>query len=173
MKISVLCFFVLVLCNFTSAQDNADVFDVGRKGSVEQANKIYKKDKKAFDVVDSNGFSPLILACYRGNNEVAKYLIDKGCGLNINSPMGTALMASIVKGNNEIAKLLISKKAEVNSADTNGVTALIYAVQFQNPEMISVLLTNNADKTHVDNYGKTAFEYAVFSGNEEIINILK
>ena len=65
------------------------------------------------------------------------------------------------------------KKADLNLADKNGTTALIYAVQFQNKTVLANLIQNKADKNHKDKEGKTAFEYAVFAGNEEIINLLK
>jgi ankyrin repeat protein len=68
---------------------------------------------------------------------------------------------------------LIQKKANINIADANGTTALIYCVQFNNRTILSLLLENKVDKTHKDKDGKTAFEHAVFSGNEEIINLLK
>jgi ankyrin repeat protein len=164
---------LLLFSSFAKAQEKLDVFDVARKGNAQQAVEIIKTDVKAFNTKNENGFSPLILACYRGNNEVAKVLIENNCDLNAKSEMGTALMASIVKGNNEIAKLLIQKKVDINLTDDQGTTALMYAVQFKNINLVKLLLTNNADKSLIDSKGKTAFEYAVFSGNESIITLLK
>ena len=166
----ILLFF---LTNFSFAQEKLDVFDVARKGTVDQAKDLMKSNPQIFDVTNQEGYSPLILACYRNNNEVAKFIIENGGDINGNSNMGTPLMAAIVKGNNEIAQLLIEKKADLNLADKNGITALIYAVQFQNKTVLANLLQNKADKNHKDKEGKTAFEYAVFAGNEEIINLLK
>jgi ankyrin repeat protein len=168
------CLFIsFVFINFSSAQEKLNIFDVARKGTVVQAKDLLKSNPKIFNITNQEGFSPLLLACYRGNNEVAKLMIESGCDLNINSKMGTALMAAIVKDNNEIAQLLIEKKADLNLADANGKTALIYSVQFQNKVILKMLVLNNADKNHKDKEGKTAFEYAVFAGNEEIINLLK
>ena len=121
--------FIAFFFSLTSiAQEKLDVFEIARKGTVQQALEIIKTDAKAFNTTNSNGYTPLILACYRGNNEVAKVLIENNCELNTKSEMGTALMASIVKGNNEIASLLINKKADVNLTDAQGTTALMYAV---------------------------------------------
>ena len=172
MKI-IMFLFLLLMFNVTLAQEEAVVFDIARKGTVEQAKAILKANPNAFNTINADGYSPLILACYRGNNEVAKLLIENGSDINGNSKMGTPLMACVVKGNNEIAKLLIQKKANINIADANGTTALIYCVQFNNKTILSLLLENKVDKTHKDKDGKTAFEHAVFSGNEEIINLLK
>lgn len=166
-------FICLIFSSLIFSQEKLNVFDIGRKGTVDQVKEILKSNSTAFNVLNNDGFSPLVLACYRGNNEVAKFLIENGSDINGNSKMGTPLMAAIVKGNNEIAKLLIEKKANINSSDTNGTTALIYTVQFQNVEILKLLVKNNVDKSHKDNDGKTAFEHAVFAGNDTIINLLK
>lgn len=173
MKKILYCIVLSVLVSFSYAQEKLNVFDIARKGTVAELKVILSLNNAALNTVNEDGFSPLVLACYRGNNEVAKYLIDLGCDLNSNSKMGTPLMACVVKGNNEIAKLLIDKKADVNSFDSNGTSALIYAVIFNNEAILKLLLNNNADKTHKDNDGKTAFEHAVFAGKEKIINLLK
>lgn len=173
MKKVLLFLFITLLSYHSYSQSQMDIFDIARKGTIEQAKEVLNVNPKAFNDVNENGYSPLVLACYRGNNEVAKFLIENGSDINGNSKMGTALMSAIVKGNNEIAKLLINKKADLNAADANGITALIYAVQFGNIEILGLLIANNVDKTHQDKEGKTAFEHAVFAGNEEIINLLK
>ena len=115
----------------------------------------------------------MILACYRGNIEVAQFLIENVKDINYNSDMGTALMAATYKNQPELVKSLLKKKANPNAIDANGTTALLLAVQFKNTALVKLLLEYNADKTIKDNKGKTAFEYAVFSQNEQIINLLK
>lgn len=168
--------FIVLIFSFVftaNAQEKSDIFDIARKGTIEQAKELVKLNPKIVDETNKDGFTALILACYRGNNEVAKFLIEKGSNINGNSDMGTPLMASVVKGNNEMATFLIEKKANVNLADANGMTALIYSVQFQNTAILELLLKNKVDPSQKDRQGKTAFEYAAFSGNEKIINLLK
>ncbi len=175
MKFKKLLFFLFLtlVSSVGIAQETVDVFEIARKGTTDQVKMALSSNPNAFNTVNADGYSPLILACYKGNNEVAKLLIGIGTDLNGNSKMGTPLMASIVKGNNEIAKLLIESKANVNIFDENGTTALIYAVMFKNKMIIKLLLENKVDKTHKDKSNKTAFEYAVFSKEDEIINLLK
>jgi ankyrin repeat protein len=177
-KITYMRKFLVVFCilfysNCVIGQKTLDVFDIARKGTVEQVKEALKENPNSFNVVNEDGYSPLVLACYKGNNEVAKLLIETGSDINGKSKMGTPLMAAVVNGNLEIVKLLLSKKVDVDFANKNGITALMYAVQFQNSEIIKLLLQNKPDKSIKDNQGKTAFEYAVFSRNEEIINLLK
>jgi len=164
---------LVVFCSNYSFSQAKDCFDVARKGTLSEIKVLVKENPKVVNSINARGSSMLILACYTGNNDVAKFLIENNSDLNYVSDNGTALMASVVKGNNELVKQLINKGANLDLTDTNGITALMYAVQFKNSEILKMLLEHNANKSLVDKNGKTAFEYAVFSGNEEIINLLK
>lgn len=163
---------ILTYCS-TYGQDRFDVFDIARRGTVKEVREQLQSNPNAFNIINSDGFSPLLLACYRGNIEVAKLLIETGCDINQKSSMGTPLMAAVVKGNTTMVQYLLLKNANVNLTDENGTTALMYAVMFKNKEIVTLLLQKNADKMLIDKKGKSAFEYAVFTGNEEIINLLK
>ena len=72
-----------------------------------------------------------------------------------------------------MVQALINKNAKLDVTDSQGKTALIYAVQFKNKEIVEILLNNKASKSIVDKEGKTAFEYAVFGGDDKLINLLK
>lgn len=173
MKQSLISFIFLLGINLVYCQEQKDFFEIARKGTVEEAVSYLKANPNALKLINDDGFSPLLLACYRSNNAVAKFLVDSGSDINQKSSMGTALMAATVKGNSTMVQYLLLKYANVNLTDENGTTALMYAVMFKNKEIVTMLLHNNADKSIVDNKGKSAFEYAVFSGNEDIINLLK
>ncbi|HEU4497015.1 MAG TPA: ankyrin repeat domain-containing protein [Flavobacterium sp.] len=164
-------FFLMLLS--ANAFSQKDIFNVARTGTVDEAKALMKAAPNCINETSPQGYTPLILACYRGNNEVAKLLAKNVKDINAGSGMGTALMAATVKGNVEMAKFLLENKADPDRTDANGTTALIYAVQFSSPEIIKLLLAHKADKAKTDNSGKTAFEYAAFTGNETIINLLK
>lgn len=168
--------FILVAifsANLSFCQEKLDVFDIGRKGTVEQAKEKLKENPNAFNVVNDEGYSPLLLASYRGNNEVAKLLIETGSDINGKSRFGTPLMACVVKANNEIAKLLIAKKADLNFADGNGTTALMYAGNFKNYELVAALVKANADVNLKDSKNKTALDYAIMANDDKLIELLK
>jgi ankyrin repeat protein len=165
---------ILILFCFisTKAQDKT-VFDIARNGTLTEIQSLFKTNPNSINSVDENKSSPLILACYRGNIAVAKFLIKNVKDINYSCDMGTALMAATYKNQTELVKLLLENKASPNTTDANGTTALLLAVQFKNIPLVKLLLEFNANKTIKDNKGKTAFEYAVFSENEPIINLLK
>lgn len=164
---------MLLLAVNTVFAQNGNCFDVARKGNLSEMKMLHANDFNIVNAIDQNGSSMLILACYRGNQEVAKFLIDNQADLNYVSKNGTALMASVVKGELQLVDELLKKGTNPNLTDDNGMTALMYAVQFKNVEMVKKLLSAKANKELKCKQNKTAFEYAVFSNNEEIINLLK
>lgn len=157
---------------FTFAQQK-DVFDVARSGTVQEMESLMKENPDVINSVSQMGFSPLILACYRGNVEVAKYLIDKTKDLNYNSPEGTALSSLCINYNKELVEKILAKNADPNIQDSHGNTPLLWAVKRNNLELVSLLLKNKADINMKDSVGISAFEYAVKSNNKELINLLK
>lgn len=170
LKMRLLLFILFV--NVLSAQE-LSCFDLARKGTIESIKERYYKDKSIVNQIDKYGSSMLILACYKGNSDVAHFLIENNANVNYVSENGTALMAAVVKGNIALVQKLLEFNANPNLTDGNGVTALMYAVQFSNVELVQLLLKYNANKHHINAEGKSVFEYAVTTKNEEIINLIK
>lgn len=150
-----------------------DVFDTARSGTVEEMKILSAKNADTINALNPMGFTPLILACYKGNTDVAAYLIERAKDINYNSSSGTALAATVVKGNVNLARMLLENKANPNMADAAGLTPLIYAIQFKNKELIALLLKYKANKSLADASGKMPFEYAIFTKDQDIINLFK
>lgn len=168
-----LLLFLLMFCFYMSFSQENSFFNIARKGTIEEAQFYMKSNPTCINQINPYGFTPLILACYSGNNVMVSFLIENKADINYVSPEGTALMAATVKGNVEIVELLLKLNANPNLTNQKGVTALMYAIQFKNIKIINLLLQFNANKLLVDQDGKTAFEYAIFTKNDEIINLLK
>jgi uncharacterized protein len=167
--------YLIILLLFINAAfaQSSNCFDIARKGSLSDIKLLFEKDKNSINVIDEKGSSMLILACYRGNHEVAQFLIDNGANLNYVSTNGTALMACVFKNEFHLVDELLQKKANLDLTDGNGITALMLAVQLNNVQMVKKLVNAKANTALKCKQNKTAFEYAVFSNNEEIINLLK
>jgi ankyrin repeat protein len=164
----------LFLSSLISAQEKAkSIFDIARSGTVAEVQELMKQNPDIINQVNENGFSPLILACYRGNTDVADFLIDNVKDVNYKSREGTALAGLAIKYNKDLVEHLLKKKADPNIADTTGYTPLFWAVKSGNKELIEQLLKYKADKTKKDSMGMTPFEYALQTNNKEIINLLK
>jgi ankyrin repeat protein len=173
MKKTLFIVIVALISNLIFSQETLNVFEIARKGTVEQAKEKFKDNSNSFNVVNDEGYSPLLLACYRSNNEVAKYLINIGSDINGKSKFGTPLMACIVKGNNEIANILIEKKADLNFSDMSGMNALIYAINFKNYEMVSALVKAGANVDFKDSKNKSPLDYAILMDDDLLIELLK
>lgn len=167
-------FLLLFFCSFSSiAQESKTIFDVARSGTLAEANKLFQQNPKVVNQINDAGYSPLILACYRGNTKVAEFLIKNGADLNYNNAMGTPLMAAVVKNNTEIVNLLIDKNVNVELKDANGTTALIYAAMFKNHDIAKLLIKANANYDTKDNRGNSALDYAILADDDQLIQILK
>ncbi len=166
-------FFILLLIAYSQVFSQSDIFDASRQGNLNEVISIYSINPDAVNFTNSEGYSPLILACYHGNKEVVKFLIDKVQSINSTSSYGTPLMAAIVKGNIEIIEMLLSRNAATNVADVNGTTAMHYAVLFKNYEAIKLLIEANADLEIKDNRGQSALDYAANYNDKKLNNLLK
>jgi len=166
---------LLFLSSFLiSAQEKTkSVFDIARSGSVTELQELMKQNPDVINQTNEGGFSPLILACYRGNTEVAKFLMDHVKDINYKSQEGTALAGLSVKYNKDLAAYILQRNADPNIADATGATPLFWAVKFGNKELVELLLKHKADKSKKDSMGMTPFEYALQTNNKEIINLLK
>ncbi len=167
----------LLLCllaiQLASAQMVMDIFDIARKGTAAQAIEAVKKQPNIFDSVNQDQYTPLILACYRGNTEVVQVILNNKVDVDKNSPMGTALMAATVKSNPAIVKLLLAHKADPNIYDVNQNSALLYAVMFKNYEIAKLLIQAKADVQHQDLRKHNAIDYALLANDDPMFEILK
>ncbi|KQR93687.1 hypothetical protein ASG01_07365 [Chryseobacterium sp. Leaf180] len=173
MKNLILIFGILFSGLYAAQSKEKSVFDIARSGTVAELQTLMKKNPNVINETNDNGFTPLILASYRGNKEVAAFLIDNVKDVNYKSQEGTALAGLSMHYNRDLVEHLLKKNADPNIADSSGTTPLFWAVKNGNRELVELLLKNKADKTLKDNMGVTPFEYALKSENKEIINLLK
>ncbi|MEJ2112841.1 MAG: ankyrin repeat domain-containing protein, partial [Flavobacteriaceae bacterium] len=85
-----------------------EVFEIARHGCTEDLQDIMKISPEAINFKNKSGFTPLILASYHGNLEVATFLAKHVENINVNSDSGTALMAAVFKNDIEITKMLLN-----------------------------------------------------------------
>ena len=171
-KIALIVFFIALLIP-VDCFPQSDIFDIARGGTLDDLKELVANNPDVINTLNQDGYSPLILACYKGNYEVASYLIMNVKDINYTNAMGTALMAATVKNDIPIVKLLLENKANPNIPDEKGTTALHYAAIFKNHEIAAMLMEHNANAELKDIRQKTAFDYAVMANDDKLINILK
>jgi len=116
------------------------LFNHIRTGALDQIKKIITADPSLVNKSDDRGFTPLVMATYSDQLEVANYLIDQGADINAKDGMGnTALMGVCFKGNNAMIKMLIAQGADVNVQNNKGDTALSFASQYGHATSAKIL----------------------------------
>ncbi|MBW5397594.1 ankyrin repeat domain-containing protein, partial [Brachyspira pilosicoli] len=138
-------------------------------------SQSFDKNKEMFKILVENGFdleskinddssdyTPLMIAVYKEDYDMVKYLLDKGANPNAsNNENKTALMIAIANNNFDISKLLIQQGANINTQDEYGYTALMRAAMIGSYEMVKFLLENGADANTKDNYGNTVLYHNI------------
>jgi len=165
----IICFLFIAI-NLNSQNE---VFEIARHGCTEDLQDILKTNPEVINFKNKSGYTPLILASYHGNVEVAALLAKHVREINVNSDSGTALMAAVFKNDIEIAKMLLDLGADPNIADPNGTTALHYATRFSNIDLIKLLIAYDVDINLRDSKGFSALDYALQAKNEPILELLK
>ena len=148
---------------------------------------VVKSKRKAKDyfsgrppLVDINNtfpetdFTPLMCACWVGNNKIINILLNNGAkAVGNNKDLPSAFHIIVTKNNMELLLEFIEKfPEEINHKDKRGNTALMVAAELKNPEMMKLLIENNADLNIVNNNGKTAYNIAQENINEESLRWL-
>lgn len=116
----------------------------------------------------------LMFAIDSSNDEIAKYLIDKGVDVNaIDENEETSLFKAVSKNNFNIAQLLIEKGADVNYSDSQGNTALnIAAWNNEMAEILKLLLDKGANIESRDEIGRTSLFRSIGRMSFNIADIL-
>jgi hypothetical protein len=165
----------LVICFLLASQSSfaQDVFECARTGNLEQLKTIIKINPDTISVRNAAGFTPLIIACYKHELEIVRFLLDNKVDVDANSPEGPALLGACYKGDVEMAELLIRYKANVNAVNAQGISGLMYAAMTKNVKLVMLLLNKGANKELAEKSGKKAIDYAHMSKSEEIVSLLK
>lgn len=131
------------------------------------------------------GVTPLHVAATFGDKKLAAFLIDNGAHINaLGSGHITPLLRAADSGRIQIIQLLISKGAQVqvDTADCNGSTALMCAVERGCTNIVKLLLEHGADinlcyTRDIQNYQDTtpklnALSIAAQRGHIKIVKLL-
>ena len=122
------------------------------------------------------GDAPLVMAAYKGYNEIVRVLLEAGADVRAVDPgmKATALHAAAYAGRAEAAKILIEYNIDINKQGPyNGYTALHDAIWQNNVDVVKVLLNSNADLSLRSHEGKTPLEFAKSKNHREIVLMLE
>jgi len=155
--------------------DEVNLFEAVAAGKFDVVAHLVYTYPDAINYYAEDGFTPLGLACYFGQYEIARFLILKGADVNMASNNGYNVypIHSAAAGNHtDIAALLIESGANINVRQQAGVTPIHSAAQNGNLELLILLLENNADINIRMEGGKLPADLAREKGFMEIAEAL-
>lgn len=118
-----------------------NITELIRNNQTDQLKEAIKANPEIVNQPDERGFTPLILATYLNQKEIAEVLIEEGANINYQDKMvgNTALMGVCFKGSAELAKMLLEKGANVSLKNSKGETALDFAKNGGYEEIVGML----------------------------------
>ena len=155
--------------------DEVSLFEASAVGKFDVVAYIIGTHPDSVNDYAPDGFTPLGLACYFGQAEVARYLVLKGADVNQPSNNGFNVFPihSAAAGNyTDIVRLLVQNGAGVNVKQQSGVTPLHSAAQNGNADMLIILLEHGASVDTRMEGGKRPADLAKEKGFDEIADIL-
>ena len=152
-----------------------NLFEASAAGKFDVVAHLLYSHADAVNDYAPDGFTPLGLACYFGQFEVARYLVLKGADVNLPSNNGFQVypIHSAAAGNyTDIARMLVENGAKINVKQQAGATPLHSAAQNGNLELLILFLENGAETNVRMEGGKLPADLAREKGYAEISEIL-
>ena len=145
--------------------DELSVYEAAAFGRLDRLGRILGDDPAQVTALSGDGFTALHLAIFGGQEEAARFLLERGADPNALSaneavrvpPLGTAAFVRSVP----LARLLLDSGADVNGRGEGGFTALHSAAQNGDEDFARLLLERGADPSLATDDGKLPADYGL------------
>ena len=135
-------------------------------GDLDTARRLCATDKKAAEVRDCEGATPLHWAVRTDRPSLTSFWLAAGASPAATNFSGqTALHLAATRGLTDQVTRLLAAQAPTNARDTNGWTPLEAAIKAKQTETIRILLKANAPGTTADRGVTTPLHEAAASAN--------
>jgi ankyrin repeat protein len=152
-----------------------DIFEAASLGRLDRLQS-FSDDTAALNSFSKDGFTALHFACYFGQPEAARLLIEKGARVDVvaNNPTHVMPLHSAASSHNlEAARLLVENGAPANARQQSGWVPIHAAAQNGDVDMVKLLLAHGADADIANDDGKTPAMAAREKGHMEIAALLE
>jgi ankyrin repeat protein len=153
-----------------------DVFEAATLGDLDQLQDLLDRDPVLVNQFSPDGFTPLHLACFFGQERSARLLLkhDADPAVVAKNSMRVQPLHSAAAGRQlEIVRMLLEKGAPVDARQHGGWTALHEAANSGNRAMLEILLRYGADPARSNDEGRTAADIAAQRGHTELLRLLR
>lgn len=148
----------------------AEIHDAVNDNDIERVMALLDVDPSLLNSRDDDGMTPLNIAAFNGNKEIACELLKRNANINIGDyDNSQPIHLAAISGNVQIAELLLARGADVNAQDNNGSTPLTFAAGRRRIDMVGFLLSKGANPLFQNRQGMTAI---FFAGTPEIAALI-
>jgi ankyrin repeat protein len=147
-----------------------DIFEAASLGRLERLNECLR-DASLIHAFSKDGFTALHFACYFGQADAARLLLEKGAKVDVvaNNPTRVMPLHSAASARNlEAARLLLEHGAPANARQQAGFVPIHAAALNGDRDMDNLLLKHGADGSLANDQGKTPAMVAREKGHAEI-----
>jgi ankyrin repeat protein len=155
-----------------------DIFEATALGRLNRLKQCLRDDASAISSRSKDGFTALHFACFFGQPEAARLLIESGAAVDAvaaNPSQVMPLHSAASARNLEAARLLLEHGAPgiVNARQQGGWIPIHAAAQNGDRPMVELLLKHHADPKLANDEGKTSAMVAREKGHAEIATLLE
>jgi len=158
-----------------SKKKSLDIFEAASLGRLDRLRDLLR-DPGAVNTRSADGFTALHFACFFGQPESARLLIESGAAVDAvaGNPMAVMPLHSAVSARNfEATRLLLEHGAPPNARQQGGWVPLHSAAQNNDQPMVDLLRRHGADAKMTNDGGKTPAMVARESGHAELAAALE
>lgn len=152
-----------------------DVFTAAAVGRQDCVLKELDRDPALIGTHSRDGWTPLHVAAFFGQEELALKLIERGAEVDArstNAMKNTPLHAAAAGRKLDLVRLLLQEGANANASQEGGWTALHAAAQNGDREIVELLLANGADLNARADNQQNALDLALLKGRQDVAKLL-
>src|ERR1700676_668989 len=160
----------------TSKKKALDIFEAAALGRLDRLKQCLRDDASTINSRSKDGFTALHFACFFGQPDSARLLIESGAAIDAVAANPTQVMplhSAATARNLEAARLLLEHGAPVNARQQAGWVPIHAAAQNGDRPMVELLLKHGADPKLANDQGKTSAMVAREKGHAEIAALLE
>jgi ankyrin repeat protein len=153
-----------------------DIFEATVAGDRARVDELLNKDRSLVRALTKDGWTPLHLAAFFGQQDVAEALIARGADVNtrsLNELRNLPLHAAAAGRSNGVIGVLLGHGADVNARQQGGWTALHAGAQSGDVEMVTALLDAGAEVNARADNSQNPMDLAMTRGHQNIVEILE
>lgn len=153
-----------------------DFFENCAAGRTEAVLEAIDSDPELLKKHSSDGWTPLHLAAFFGNAQLAKGLLNRGAdpeARSTNAMRNTALHAAAAGANLESMEVLLTHGVDVNAKQHGGWTALHAAAQTGNYNMAELLIAHGAHRFAQAENNQTPLDLALLHARADLVPLLE